>query len=105
MNPQISYYIGFFLIGLGIIWIVTREASVFFGQDSQRPWRRDRSRMRLGYTNQEKLDSVEGSPVVILGIIVVVLGVLMIIFPEFLPTALNNLQDILGPFVTIKTSP
>ena len=105
MDAQASTIIGFFLIGLGLIWIVTREASVFFGRDSERPWRRERSKMRLGYTNRNKLDSVEGSPVVILGVMAAVLGVLMIIFPEVLPTALENLQEILGPYVTIKTSP
>lgn len=105
MDTQTSYIIGFFLIGLGLIWIVTKEASVFFGRDPKRPWCRDRSRLRLGYTNRGKLDSTEGTPVVILGILIAVLGVLMIIFPEVLPTALKNLQEILGPYVTIKTSP
>ena len=105
MDTQTSYILGFFLIGLGLIWIVTREAHVFFGYDSKRPWRRDTSRLRLGYTTGEKLDSKEGTPVVIFGILVAVIGVLMIVFPEFLPTALKNLQAILGPNLTITTSP
>jgi hypothetical protein len=105
MGPQTSTILGFFLIGFGLIWIVTREAHLFFGRDSERPWRRDRSRLRVGYTRDEKLDIAQGAPVVILGIIVAGAGVLMIVFPELLPAALENLQAILGPYVTITTSP
>ena len=105
LDIQTSYILGFFLIGLGLIWIVTREAHAFYGRDSKRPWRRDTSWIRIGYTTGEKLGSAEGTLVVILGILVAVIGVLIIIFPEFLPTALKNLQAILGPNLTITTSP
>jgi drug/metabolite transporter (DMT)-like permease len=105
MVTQASYILGFFFIGLGLIWVVTQEAHLFFGRDSERPWRIDRSRLQLGYTGGDKLNSAEGTPMVIAGIVVAVFGIVLIIFPEFLPTALENLQDILGPFVTIKTSP